>query len=264
MNSGFTLSQGAGHKLEFAVQRNDGTPENIDYLSTGENFRAVSLMRAGKAKLVEVTAVISRRANIAKLVTLAGSNDTVSMEDIEKCLESKWTVGENGVIYVTLPATTGRTGEEWITHFEQKGDRPSDSAKSVLRSEKFKPTTGVVNRIAVLPAKLWKDSERLTKRIRKDAHAGTFTKEKLTDPNAEVSCLIRDYLTDEEIEMLGLWYIVGMHEPIEDSVGSPDLLLAIRRGDGRRLRTCYGSPDFRWNGRGGFAFSVPQVLVPQA
>ena len=53
--SEFTLSQGAGQKLEFAVQRNGGTPEDIDYLSTGENFRTVTLLRTGKAKLVEVT-----------------------------------------------------------------------------------------------------------------------------------------------------------------------------------------------------------------
>ena len=172
----------------------------------------------------------------------------------------KWTIGENGVTYITLPATTGRTGEEWVTCFEKKGDRVSDYAKSVLRSKKFKPTTGVVNRIAVLPAKLWKDSERLTKRICKDAYAGTFTKENLTDPNAEVSCLIRDYLTDEEIEALGLWYIVGMHEPIEDSDGNPDLLSANRDDDGRRLDACYGGPGGQWGGLGGFAFSLSQVV----
>jgi len=208
--------------------------------------------------------ITPRRVNIAKLVALAGPSDTVSTEDIEQCLEPKWTMVENGVIYITLPTITGRTGEDWITHFEQKGDRPSDYARSVLCSKKFQPTTGVVNRIAILPAKLWKDSERLTKRIRNDAHAGVFTQEKLTDPNAEVSCLIRDYLTDEEIEMLGLWYIVGMHEPIKDSDGNPHLLDAGRSGGGRRLSTCCGSPDVQWSVSGGFAFSLSQVLVPQA
>jgi len=202
---------------------------------------------------------VPRQVNLAKLVAMAGSGDTVSTEDIEKCLELKWTI-EDGVIYPTLPPTTGRTGEEWFAHFKQKGDRVDGYAKSVLFSKKFLPTTGVVNKIAVLPAKLWKDSDRLTKRIRKDACAGIFTKgQKLSDPNAEVSCLIRDYLTDEEIEALGLWYIVGMHEPIKDADGHPHLIGAHRHDDGRWLHAYYDDPDGQWSGHGGFAFSVPQV-----
>ncbi|HRZ30109.1 MAG TPA: hypothetical protein P5274_00335 [Candidatus Paceibacterota bacterium] len=225
----------------------------------------IARLKRGYLIVVERQAQIPpRRVNMAKLVALAGGSDTMSTEDIEQCLEPKWTVGENGVIYLTLPATTGRTGEEWITHFERKGDRLSDYAKSVLLSKKFQPTTGIVNQVAILPAKLWKDNERLTKRIRKDAYAGTFTKEKLTDPNAEVLCLIRDYLTDEEIEMLGLWYIVGMHKPIEDFDGDPFLLSAERRGDGCGLRAYCDDPGHQWHGGGGFAFSVPQVIVPQA
>jgi hypothetical protein len=53
MNSEFTLSQGAGQKLEFAVKRCGGTSEDIEYLSTGENFRLVTLLRTGKVRLVE-------------------------------------------------------------------------------------------------------------------------------------------------------------------------------------------------------------------
>ncbi|MFA6416219.1 MAG: hypothetical protein WCW56_01895 [Candidatus Paceibacterota bacterium] len=225
------------------------------------------IARLKKGDLVVVerkTQIIPRRISLAKLTVLASPEGTVSTEDIKKCLEPKWTVDENGVIYLTLPATTGRTGEEWITHFEQKGDRPTSYAKSVLRSKKFKPSIGVVNKIAILPAKLWKDSDRLTKQIRRDAHAGTFSKgQKLSDPQAEVACLIRDYLTDEEIEALGLRYIVDMHEPIEDSDGDPRLLSADRCGGGRGLSTYFDNPDCQWNDSSGFAFLVSQVIVPQ-
>ena len=98
MNSEFTLSQGAGQKLEFAVQRNGGTPEDIDYLSTGENFRTVTLLRTGKAKLVEVTESGSEGAVIPTAPT-----------------PTAWTVDDEGNIHFTLtprmasPANNGNS-----------------------------------------------------------------------------------------------------------------------------------------------------------
>ncbi len=243
--------------LKYGHRTGDWFEEIIDKM--GGEQGAESFLD-GELVLTERPApTVPRRVSVAKLMALA-IDGAVSTEDIEECLEPKWTVDEKtGVIYLILPATTGRTGEQWPAHFEKKGDRVSDWAKSVLRSDKFQPTMGVVNRVAILPGKLWKDSERLTKRIRKDAYAGTFTKEKLIDPNAEVSCIIRDYLTDEEIKMLGLWYVVGMHDPIEDSDGDPYLLGADRYDDGRYLGACCDYPDTQWYDGGGFAFSVPQV-----
>ncbi|MEI8249076.1 MAG: hypothetical protein WCG07_01095 [Candidatus Taylorbacteria bacterium] len=52
MNSTFTISQGAGQKLEFAFQRNDGTTSDLDWLSTGDNLKSVSLLARGEAELV--------------------------------------------------------------------------------------------------------------------------------------------------------------------------------------------------------------------
>lgn len=63
MNSEFILSQGAGQKLEFAIRRNDGTTEDVDYLSAGENFRAVTLLRTGKAKLVPCNPYLQKIAD---------------------------------------------------------------------------------------------------------------------------------------------------------------------------------------------------------
>jgi hypothetical protein len=47
----FALSQGAGQKLEFAFQRNDGTTSDLDWLSTGENLKSVILLARGEAEL---------------------------------------------------------------------------------------------------------------------------------------------------------------------------------------------------------------------
>lgn len=166
---------------------------------------------------------------------------------------------EDGVIYFSV-TSDGTTGESWIKRTEGNSFRVGDCAKSVLLSPGFKPTNGVTTEVAVLKGALFTDNERVTSNIRAKAYAGAFTKgRKLSDPNAEITCLIREKFSDEEIKAMGLWYIVAMHKPINDSDGDPSLLDAYRDGDGRWLSTSYGSSLYRWDREGGFAFSVSQV-----
>lgn len=160
---------------------------------------------------------------------------------------------EDGVIYFSV-TSDGTTGEEWIKRLEGNGFRVGDYAKQVLRSPDFKPTSGVTTEVAVLKGMLFEDNDRITKKIRAEAD-----KRKLSKPNAELACLIREKFTDKEIEAMGLWYIVAMHEPINDSDGDPSLLGANRDGDGRWLNAYYGGPGDGWNRGGGFAFAVSQV-----
>ena len=159
----------------------------------------------------------------------------------------------NGVIYFSV-TSDGTTGEEWIARLEGKGFRIGDHAKRILRSADFKPTTDITTEVAVLKGMLFEDNERITKNIRKVAG-----ERKLETPNAEISCLIREMFTDEEIKAMGLTWIVAMHEPIKDSDGGPDLLDADRDGDEQWLGACYGRPDGRWCRQDGFAFAVSQV-----
>jgi hypothetical protein len=169
--------------------------------------------------------------------------------------ERKWRE-KNGVIYfsVTSDGTTGSddgtTGSEWIKRFADIGDY----AKSVLRSPDFKPTNGVTTEIAVLKGMLFENDDRTTKNIRAEAKKRGFTK-----PNAEVACLIREKFTDEELEAMGLWWIIVMHEPIKDSDGDPSLLGASRDGDGSWLLARWGDPGRWWHRDDGFAFAVSQV-----
>lgn len=236
MNSEFTLSQGAGQKLEFAVQRNGGTPEDIDYLSTGQNFRAVTLLRTGKAKLVEVTESGSEGAVIPTAPT-----------------PTAWTIDDEGNIHFTV-TSNGMTREQWEQHLERRGWRIGDYARQVLRRASEAPTNGVTYNIVVRPGKKISDSDHITKKIRAAADKKGWVK-----PHWEIACLIRDTFTDEQLEQMGLWYIVTMHEPIKDSDGDPRLLSSYRRDDGGWLSAYYGRPGDYWGGRGGFAFVVPQV-----
>jgi hypothetical protein len=160
---------------------------------------------------------------------------------------------EDGVIHLSV-TSDGTTGPEWIKRLEKKGFRLSDWAKSVLKSKDFKPTKGVTTEIAILKGMLFEDKDRITSNIRDLA-----TQRKLTTPNAEVACLIRENFSDEDIEAMGLICIVAMHEPIKDSAGVPLLLRAHRVVGGRWLRTYYSHPGLRWPRGDGFAFAVSQV-----
>jgi hypothetical protein len=148
----------------------------------------------------------------------------------------------------------GTTGEQWIARLESKGFRVSDYAKSILCSNSFKPTSGITYEIAVLKGEIFSDDGRITENIRKEAK-----NRKLSTPNAEVACLIREKFSDKELEAMGLYWIVVMHEPIKDSDGGPELLSADRNDDGSWLGASYDSPGSEWGRSYGFAFVVSQV-----
>ena len=202
--------------------------------------------------------------NIMKQTRVDDPNEAVRLVNSGEWVISKmvriWRE-ENGVVYFNEPfVSDGTTGQAWVDRLIKKGRRVSDNAKKRLLLPDFKPTNGVITKIAVLKGELFSDEDRITKNIRTKAHAGSFTNgKKLFDPNPEIACMIRERCSDEEIEAMGLWGIIGMHKPIKDSDGGLDLLGAFRGGDGSWLYTYYGKPDYRWNRDHGFAFAVAQV-----
>ena len=157
---------------------------------------------------------------------------------------------EDGAIYFSV-TSDGTTGEDWIKRLEGNGFRVGDYAKQVLRSPDFKPTNGVTTEVAVLKGMLFEDNDRITKKIRAEAD-----KRKLSEPNAELACLIREKFTDKEIEATGLIWVVAMHEPINDSDGVPRLLGASRGDVGRWLHAYNDRPGSGWARDSGFAFAV--------
>ena len=160
---------------------------------------------------------------------------------------------QDDVIYFSV-TSDGTTGPEWITRLKKKGLRVSDYAKSIILNPAFKSTNGVTYNIAVLKGVLFSDNNRITNKIRKEAEC-----RKLTKPNAEVACLVREMFSDKEIEAMDLTWIVVMHEPIKDSNGDPALLSALRLDGGSWLGTCCARPGSRWSHGSGFAFVVSQV-----
>jgi hypothetical protein len=171
---------------------------------------------------------------------------------VERLL-SKWTE-ENGVITFEL-TNNGWTGEEWITSLEASGHDLNYYAKQLLRSEDFKPSpAGDTLTIKVLKGELFSDEERRTDNIRAEANRREYQVS-----NAEIACLIREKFSNAELKKMGLYGIVAMHEPINDSDGDPSLLGANRHGDDSWLRADCGRPDFQWRRGRGFAFVGSQV-----
>jgi len=164
---------------------------------------------------------------------------------------SPW-IEKDGLILFEV-TSDGKTGEEWINHFDAKGIKIGDYAKGIIRSSAFKPTNGVVYKVAVMKGELFSDDDRISDKIRKEAD-----KRKLKTPPVELVCLIRDKFSDEEIKKMGFLWIIVFHKPIKDSGGDPILLGAFANDSKPWLNAYHDSPGFRWDRKDGFAFLVSQ------
>lgn len=145
------------------------------------------------------------------------------------------------------------TGSQWIGRLKAAGHNFSDCAKQLLLSPDFVPTSGVTTKIVVLPGSLWTDSDRLTSNVRTAATDRTLVK-----PNAEVACLVRMMFTNEEINTMGLRWLVIMHEPIKDA-GGDSHLLTVSADDSDWLYAYCVDWAYLWYRQNGFVFAVPQV-----
>ena len=167
----------------------------------------------------------------------------------------------DGVIYFSV-TTNGTSGSDWGSRLEKKGLRIWEWAKDVLNSPDFKPMkAGITLEIAVIRGTRFIDSDRTTKNVRAEGNRRGWKHG--NDISPEIACLIREKFTDEELEAMGLWWIVVMHEPINDSDGDPNLLSAFRYDDGRWLDADVDRPGYEWDDDGGFAFVIPQVAGTQ-
>lgn len=170
------------------------------------------------------------------------------LEPFRKLVEA---VSDMIVRYVT---SDGRTGEQFIADLEKARYNVGDWAKDVMRKPAFVSTNGQTYQLVVIKGEEFEDDDRITSNIRAEAARRGY----LTPP-AEVAPLLREQISDEELERMGFWGLVVMHEPITDSDGDPDLLGLDRRGEGRWLDACFSEPGYPWSSGRWFVFLVPQV-----
>lgn len=162
--------------------------------------------------------------------------------------EKRWRE-RDGVIYFSV-MSDGTTGGEWAARLRGEGFHMDNNAQNALHSPDFKPTNGVACKVAVLKGTLFSDADRDMKNVRAEA-----ARRNLKKPNAEVACLTRQFLTDEDLEAMGFGSLVIVHNLIKGS----HLFGIARTVGGRRFYVCKVTPDTRWHYEVGFAFAVSQT-----
>lgn len=138
-------------------------------------------------------------------------------------------------------------GKKWVTRLEKGGYIISSYAKETLK--KITPTKNTYD-IVILKM----DKEYFTiQEVRDEAkRRGYIT------PPSELAPMLREEISDKDIETIGLTWLIVMHEAITDSDGDP-LLLGLNRFDARRWLYAYvDRPGGRWYREYGFVFLAPQ------
>lgn len=155
---------------------------------------------------------------------------------------------------MTTLTTNGLTGKQWIKRFKDNGYNISHWAKEIILSPEFEKSR--LPKGTEIHIELVKGADvsepRTTDAIKNLARGKGWQV-----PTPEVALLIREAVSDEEMEQLGIWYIATLHDPIEDSDGSPGVLSAFRLDGGRWVYASWASPGRQWDTIGAFAFSVP-------
>ena len=77
------------------------------------------------------------------------------------------------------------------------------------RVQSFIPTNGIATTVVILKGKLFRRKDRTFNNVKEFA-----TERNMLTPNAEISCLLRENLTNDEIIAMGLRTIIIMHEPL--------------------------------------------------
>ncbi len=164
------------------------------------------------------------------------------------------------VVVTIISLSLSLTGAQEIQRLEAAGYKVGSYAKSCLISKAedgYDKTHILVGgqsySIALMPTKeIERDAERTTDNMRKLGMQYGYHKLR-----AGAMPRIREAVSNKQMEEMGLWYVVGLHNPIKDSGGDPRVLAADRDVGGRWLGSHVVRPDDQWFGDGAFAFLAP-------
>ena len=146
----------------------------------------------------------------------------------------------------------GLSGGEWVTQLKKLGYTISERAESLISSASFQPVAPAKLKISALKGRAFVDSGRtlFTKVICAEAD-----ELKLVRSRMEIACLLRKRFSNSELEGMGIWEFVVMHEPVKDSSGTMSVLCVPRTTDGKSwvdATSCY--PGDKWNPGHAFVF----------
>lgn len=165
---------------------------------------------------------------------------------------------EECLLQYSVPVEARGSGAERVKDLRAKGYRVGTGTEDSIISPQFTVTPLGTTNIVIVKGRLFEDQDRITASIRKYAE-----NRGLQNPNPDIACVIREMVSDKEIEVMGLDWIVCMHEPIvkkrEDSE-ELNLLVVSRTGEGNVLLQYSGEPEVSWSAYDGFAFIAPSGL----
>lgn len=151
--------------------------------------------------------------------------------------------------------TLGLSGKDWIKRLEKGKYNIGSYAKELILSKEFeaaRPKKGQEFAIEFVKVADLGKSYATTTELREYAQ-----KKGWAVPTPEVALLIRETMSDKDIEELDTWYVAALHDPIVDLRGGPSVLCASRNGGGRWVNAYWDDPRLKWLADGAFAFVVP-------
>lgn len=170
--------------------------------------------------------------------------------------EKTWTVEEDGTIRFFVTGL-GLTGPEWIERLESQGHDISPTVKELLISPDFiSCEAGKKYQLGILPGKFFSNEERTTENIRIEADRRSWI-----TPETEIACIVRENLTNKQINQMGFISPSIMHKSISDSVRD-SFVLALEQGGDRSWLLADHNPgsggSHHWGSKNGFVFVVPE------
>lgn len=157
---------------------------------------------------------------------------------------------KHGRILITVTGL-GLTGEEWLARLDAAGFKPTKRARDVLTrpdyNEKHRLESGKQYTVALMFGKkeFATDTERTTANLRA---RGERDYGKFDDLRGELALLIREAISDGQLERWDIYYIAVLHEPILDSGGSSRVLVSDRDDGGRQVCAYWVGPGDYWDG----------------
>lgn len=164
-----------------------------------------------------------------------------------------------GRILITVTGL-GLMGAEQLLRLEVGGFKPTKWARDVLMQPdydaKHRLEPGKQYTVALMFGK--KEFDTDAKRTTANLQAlGERDYGKSDNLRGELVLLIREAISDEQMEHWGIRYIAVLHETI-DSDGRATILASDRFGGGRQVSAYYVSPGNDWYDSGAFAVPVSQ------
>lgn len=166
----------------------------------------------------------------------------------------KWRKDEWGNIHFDV-TSNGTTGKGWIDIFQKDGLEIGEyERENILNSKYFKPTNGITSEIVILKQRNFCDADEELNYV--DIKCRISKRRGFSMPNAEVVCLILKKFSKEELETMGMPYIIVMSPRFKSFSGTASYNKYVPGIDNHNLfcSTAETWFKFKLNSRGGFAF----------